>query len=209
MSAINLSHFVFNKKFSKRKFDSSIRKFEIGIAILLIHSTSRTVLFGDDPDSGRGWNSRCIHVAATDRRRIRVPTLGYSPARLDPGRSQNDYNNYFIRRGSGPLCLPILKVITRCLQCPSGTALRGHASSPATVHRNHAAPWISTLCIRVCVSPVHACSSLLSHDPLSPTGPLLHFCTSNKRSNISPIEKLFFHWTSNLKDLVRILKFRV
>lgn len=31
------------------------------------------------------------------------------------------------------------------------------------VHRNHAAPWISTLCIRVCVSPVHACSSLLSH----------------------------------------------
>lgn len=39
-----------------------------------------------------------------------------------PGRSQNDYNNYFIRRGSGPLCLSILKVITRCLRCPTGTA---------------------------------------------------------------------------------------
>lgn len=75
-----------------------------------------------------------IHVAhvRSDRRRMRVPTtLGYSLARFDPGRSQNDYNNYFIRRGSGPLCLPILKVITRCLHCPSGTALRGHAS-PAT-----------------------------------------------------------------------------
>jgi len=41
---------------------------------------------------------------------------------FDSSHSQNDYNNYFIRRGSGPLCLSILKVITRCLYCPSGTA---------------------------------------------------------------------------------------
>lgn len=85
-----------------------------------------------------------IHVASNSLVAARIEvyayaftTLGYSLslslARFDPGRSQNDYNNYFIRRGSGPLCLPILKVITRCLHCPSGTALRGHAS-PSQPH---------------------------------------------------------------------------
>lgn len=68
---------------------------------------------------GESRNPRRVG-AYTNRRRTRVLL-----PRFDPGRSQNDYNNYFIRRGSGPLCLPILKVITRCLHCPSGTALRG------------------------------------------------------------------------------------
>lgn len=48
--------------------------------------------------------------------------LAHLVSLFDSSHSQNDYNNYFIRRGSGPLCLSILKVITRCLYCPSGTA---------------------------------------------------------------------------------------
>lgn len=51
-----------------------------------------------------------------------VPTRASSS--IPAPRSQNDYNNYFIRRGSGPLCLPILKVITQSVPAlrSSGTA---------------------------------------------------------------------------------------
>lgn len=53
---------------------------------------------------------------------VHTHKLAHLVSLFDSSHSQNDYNNYFIRRGSGPLCLSILKVITRCLYCPSGTA---------------------------------------------------------------------------------------
>ena len=110
------------------------RRAAIGIGIFsdpVISNDYVKLLSLDYPSSGRGCivnpvNSRCIDSSIRIENAHACTHRDFTylsralVALFDRGRSQNDYNNYFIRRGSGPLCLPILKVITRCLH----TALR-------------------------------------------------------------------------------------
>lgn len=145
------------------------RRAAIGIGIFsdpVISNDYVKLLSLDYPSSGRGCivnpvNSRCIDSSIRIENAHACTHRDFTylsralVALFDRGRSQNDYNNYFIRRGSGPLCLPILKVITRCLH----TALRellfgapfclGHDTRSA----EPAAPWISTLCVYASACP--------------------------------------------------------
>lgn len=135
-SDYKLRIFILNNKFYKHSGADGIQlvssQAPIGIGIFSdpVISTSSCSLWRL---SGFGtWvhresrNPRCIgsRIRIENAHACTFPFFFAHSAVFDTGRSQNDYNNYFIRRGSGPLCLPILKVITRCLHCPSGTALR-------------------------------------------------------------------------------------
>lgn len=134
-SDYKLRIFILNNKFYKHSGADGIQlvssQAPIGIGIFSdpVISTSSCSLWRL---SGFGtWvhresrNPRCIgsRIRIENAHACTFPFFFAHSAVFDTGRSQNDYNNYFIRRGSGPLCLPILKVITRCLHCPSGTAL--------------------------------------------------------------------------------------
>lgn len=169
-SDYKLRIFILNNKFYKHSGADGIQlvssQAPIGIGIFSdpVISTSSCSLWRL---SGFGtWvhresrNPRCIgsRIRIENAHACTFPFFFAHSAVFDTGRSQNDYNNYFIRRGSGPLCLPILKVITRCLHCPSGTALR----VPSCLSHD-------TLCITHCTMNLHfmytrlrvPCASLL------------------------------------------------
>ena len=112
------------------------------------------------------------------------------------------------------MCLPILKVITRCLHCPSGTALRGHAS-PSQPHGytvtmlHHESPLYvyasaCPLCTLALPSSVVVARSTFANGFVALLLHELH------RVPCFPTLRSFFFSlkTSNLENLVKIVKFR-